>query len=59
MESTAICSLAIPEGVTVAKASEKSAIAVGVARQQSDTAIYRSVTGTYPKKKMHRTRPAR
>jgi hypothetical protein len=38
---------------------EKSAIAGGVARQQSDTAIYRSVTGTYPKKKMHRTRPAR
>ena len=38
---------------------EKSAIAVGGARQQSDTAIYRSVTGTYPKKKMRRTRLAR
>jgi len=38
---------------------EKSAIATGVARQQSDIAIYRSVTGTYPKKKMRRTRPAR
>ena len=38
---------------------EKSAIAAGVARQQSDIAIYRSVTGTYPKKKMRRTRLAR
>jgi hypothetical protein len=32
--------------------------AAGVARQQSDIAIYRSVTGTYPRKKMRRTRPA-
>jgi hypothetical protein len=38
---------------------EKSAIAAGVARQQSDIAIDRSVTGTYPKTKMRRTRPAR
>jgi hypothetical protein len=38
---------------------EKSAIAASVARQQSDIAIYRSVTSTYPKKKMRRTRLAR
>jgi hypothetical protein len=38
---------------------EKSAIAAGGARQQSDIAIYRSVTSTYPKKKMRRTRLAR
>ena len=38
---------------------ERAAIAAGVARQQSDIAIYRSITGTSPKKKMRRTRSAR
>jgi len=38
---------------------EKAAIAAGVARQQSDVAIYRSITGTSTNKKMRRTRSAR
>ena len=38
---------------------DKAAIAVGVARQQSDIAIYLSVTGRSANKKMRRTRPAR
>jgi hypothetical protein len=36
---------------------EKAAIVAGVARQQSEIAIYRSVTGTAANKR--RTRPAR
>jgi hypothetical protein len=38
---------------------EKAAIAASAAREQSDIAIYRSVTGTSANKKMRRTRPAR
>jgi hypothetical protein len=38
---------------------EKSAIAAGVARQQGDIAIYRSITGTSASKRVRRTRPAR
>jgi hypothetical protein len=38
---------------------EKAAIAAGAARQQSDIAIYRSVTGTSANKKMRRKRSAR
>ena len=38
---------------------ERAAIAAGVARQQGDIAIYRSITGTSANKKMRRQRPAR
>jgi len=36
-------------------ARQNSEIAAGVAQQQTDRAIYRSVTGSSPKKKMYRT----
>ena len=38
---------------------EKAAIAAGAARQQSDVAIYRSITGTSSNKKMRRMRSTR
>jgi hypothetical protein len=38
---------------------DKSQIAAGVARQQSDAAIYRSVTGKRPGTKVRRAAPAR
>ena len=38
---------------------ERAAIAAGAARQQSDIAIYRSVTGTSANKKMRQKRSAR
>jgi hypothetical protein len=38
---------------------EKAAIAAGVARQQGNVAIYRTITGTSTNKKMRRTRSAR
>jgi hypothetical protein len=38
---------------------QKSRIAAAVARQQTDAAIYRFVTGRYPTKKVRRTRPVR
>jgi hypothetical protein len=38
---------------------DKSRIAAGVARQQSDAAIYRSVTGKRPGTKVRRAAPAR
>jgi hypothetical protein len=36
-------------------ARQNSEIAASVAQQQTDRAIYRSVTGSSPKKKMYRT----
>lgn len=37
---------------------QRSEIAAGVAQEQTDTAIYRNVTGKLPKKKMRRAVPA-